>query len=324
MPTALEMPATSPGGTSAVPEIGLAFKPVEHLQDGRQDGTVESKADRTERLRGSRIERELARIAMALGWQVREERRKRHLSLRSVAGLADVSLGTVHNVEAGRVCALETYLRLADALRLKAEFELADPRRRESLARRAVDPVHALMGEVEAAHLRSVGFDVGLDEPFQRFQFAGRADVVAWSVERRALLHIENKTHFPDLQDTFGAFNAKRSYLGAELAARAGVGRWRSETHVIAALWSAEVLHALRIHAASFASVCPDPAAAFDSWWSGASPATGRATSLVILDPGEPRRRDPRPWRPMAEAAQLRPRYRDYADAVELLGLGGR
>ena len=85
-----------------------------------------------------------------------------------------------------------------------------------------------------------------------------------------------------------------------------------------------EVLHALRIHAASFASVCPDPAAAFDSWWSGASPATGRATSLVILDPGEPRRRDPRPWRPMAEAAQLRPRYRDYADAVELLGLGGR
>jgi transcriptional regulator with XRE-family HTH domain len=264
----------------------------------------------------------MVRVAILLGTAIHEERRRRRLSLRDVAGLADVSMGTVHNVEAAQVCSLETYVRLADSLGLKTEFDLADPRHREPLTRRAADPVHAAMGEAEAAHVRRLGFEVGLDEPFQHFQFAGRGDVAAWSVEHRALLHIENKTRFPDLQDCFGAFNAKRSYLGAELAERCGVSRWRSETHVIAALWSAEALHTLRLHEASFASVCPDPVDVFEAWWRGEPPETGRYSVLVVFDPAEGRRCDRRRWVAGNEIERVRPRYRDYADAVDLLGLG--
>ena len=293
-------------------------EPVEHLQDP----TPDSEADRADRLRNQRVGRELVRIVATLGAAIHEERRRRHMSLREIARLARVGLGTAHAVEAGKVCALETYIRLADALRLKAEFELADPRRRDSPTRRAVDPVHAAMGEAQASHLRALGLEVGLDEPFQHYHFAGRADLVARSVELQALLHVENKTRFPDLQDCFGSFNSKRTYLGDELAARLGVGRWRSETHVMAALWSGETLQVLRAHAASFASVCPGPSDSFDAWWRGAPPAAGRQRVLVVFDPEEGRRSDRRRWLGLDELSGARPRYRDYAEAVSLLKVG--
>lgn len=294
------------------------FEPVEHLQDPMSY----SEADRADRLRNQRVGRELARIVATLGAAIHEERRRRHISLREIARLARVGLGTAHAVEAGNVCALETYIRLADALRLKAEFELADPRRRDSPTRRAVDPVHAAMGEAQASHLRALGFEVGLDEPFQHYHFAGRADLVAWSVERQALLHIENKTRIPDLQDCFGSFNAKRTYLGDELAARLGVGRWRSETHVMAALWSGETLPVLRAHAASFASVFPQPVDAFETWWRGVPPDSGRHRVVVIFDPAKGTRKDRRQWLGAIELPGVRPRYRDYAEAVSLLKVG--
>jgi hypothetical protein len=164
---------------------------------------------------------------------------------------------------------------------------------------------------------------VGIDEPFQHYQFAGRADVVAWSSERRALLHVENKTQFPDLQDAFGSFNAKRSYLGVEMAARVGLPQWRSETHVIAALWSAEVLHSIRRHEASFGSVCPDQADAFDAWWRKDPPMTGRHSILVLFDPAEGRCRDRRRWLTLSDLAHAWLRYRDYADAADTLRFGG-
>lgn len=271
-----------------------------------------------------RIDREVTRLRVMLGQQIREERVRRHLTVRAVGAMAGLGRATVHDIESGEVGSLGTYVRLADALRLRAVFELQDPRRREHLTRRAADPVHATMGEAEAAHLRALGFPVGIDEPFQHYQFAGRADVVAWSVEHEALLHIENKTRFPDLQDSFGSFNAKRNYLGAELATRAGIGHWRSETHVIAGLWSGEVLRSLRSHRASFASVCPDPHDAFESWWRGKPPATGRHAIFVVFDPKKGRRRDRRRWLGLGEFGAARPRYHDYAEAVELLGLDRR
>jgi hypothetical protein len=236
-----------------------------------------------------------------------------------VADLAGVGLTTVHDVESGRPASLETYVRLAHALRLRPKFELTDPRRREPATRRAQDPVHAAMGEAEAEHLRAIGFHVGIDEPFQHYQFAGRADVVAWSAERAALLHVENRTRFPDIQESFGSFNAKRSYLGPDIAVRAGVLRWRSETHVVAALWSAETLRTIRAHAASFASVCPDPSATFESWWRGDPPRSGRHSTMLFFDPIGGGRSDRRRWVGLADLPGLRPRYRDYADAVDEL-----
>jgi hypothetical protein len=174
------------------------------------------------------------------------------------------------------------------------------------------------MGEVESAHLRALGFDVGLDEPFQHFQFAGRADLVAWSVERCALMHIENRTRFPNIQDAFGSYNAKRAYLGSELARRLGLPQWRSETHVMAALWSSEATHQIRLHSSSFRSVCPDPAEAFCGWWNGNPPPTGRSSALVLFDPAAPGHGGK--FRLAAlELDHVRPRHHDYAAALAAL-----
>ena len=299
-------------------ELRGAFDLVGQLRDS----PLVTKPDRTAARRDERVALELARVAVLLGEAIRDERRRRQLTLRDLATSAGLGLGTAQAAEVGKVCSLETYVRLADALRLKPEFRMVDPNRRQPTDSRSLDLVHAAMGEFEVAHLRARGLQVGLDEPFQHFQFAGRADVVAWSAESRAFLHIENKTRFPDIQGAFGSFNAKRSYLGAELAVRMGIGHWRSETHVIVALWSAEVLHSIRLHSASFRSVCPDPPFAFGGWWHEDPPTGGRYSILVVLDPARSRRNDRRQWLGMDSLADARPRYRDYANAVAVMGRG--
>ena len=84
------------------------------------------------------------------------------------------------------------------------------------------------MSELEAGHLRRLAFPVGVDEPYQHFQFAGRADVAAWDIGRRALLHLENRTRNPDFQEAAGSYNGKRAYLAASIGGRVGVNRWAS------------------------------------------------------------------------------------------------
>ncbi|HEX7491746.1 MAG TPA: helix-turn-helix transcriptional regulator [Candidatus Limnocylindrales bacterium] len=272
----------------------------------------------------SRIERQVAGQAIGLGLQVAAERRRRHLTLRDLAEMAGLGRATVHDIESGREGSLGAYVRLAAALGLKTDFNLVDARRRESASASAKDPVHASMGEAEVARFRPLGFRVGLDEPYQHYQFAGRADFVAWSPEPPVLLHIENKTALPDIQEAIGAFNAKRNYLGAELAARSGVERWRSEAHVLAVLWSAEAMTALRSHRASFEAVCPDGPDGFERWWSGAPPASGMRKILILFDPVEGVRADRRRWVGLGELATVRPRFRGYAEAVAMVAKNRR
>ncbi len=237
--------------------------------------------------------------------------------MKLLGDMSNLAPSTVAKVEAGEPVLLTTYARLARSLGLHLELQLVDPRaRRLAGATRQADAVHAAMGEAEAAHLRRHGFEIRLDEPYQHFQFAGRADLVAWSTEPPALLHIENKTELADLQDLFGTFNAKRSYLGPQLASRAGVRRWVSETHVIAALWSSDVLRTLRRHRASFESVCPDNPDAFERWWSGTTPPPNRNATLILFDPAEGRRADRRHWIGASDVDGVRPRYRDYSEAA--------
>ncbi len=222
---------------------------------------------------------------------------------------------------------LETYARLATALGLRTEVELVDPRRRAARAPRDEDPVHAAMGEAEAAHLHALRFTVSLDEPFQHYQFAGRADLVAWDHDRRALLHLENRTRFPNIQETFGSYNAKRAYLPAALAERLGLrAGWRSVTNAIVALWTAEVLHTLRLRTASFRAVCPDPPGDLAAWWSGAPPAaaTRASSTLVIFDPLAGLRATRRRFVGLDEVRTIEPRYRGYAAALEAVAPEGR
>jgi hypothetical protein len=230
----------------------------------------------------------------------------------------------VHWTESGRPASLLTYARLATALDLQPTLELVDPRKRAHAAR-SEDPVHAAMGELEARYLSAHGHTVALDEPFQHYQFAGRADVVAFDLDRRALLHLENRTRFPNIQDAFGSYNAKRQYMPAVLAQRLGLrGGWGVVTHAIVGLWSAEVLHAVRLREASFRSVCPHPPDDFLAWWEGRIPEPGRSTStLVILDPLAKLGRRSR-FAGLDGALHVRPRYRGYAEALSSLTSAGQ
>jgi hypothetical protein len=227
----------------------------------------------------------------------------------------------VQSVEAGIAASLDTYARLASALGLRPELTFTDPRRRGSTMR-SEDPVHSAMAERQAAHLQRFEFPVAIDEPYQHYQFAGRADLLAWDLSARALLHIENRTRFPNLQEAAGSFNAKKAYLPQAIAERLGVrGGFTSVTHAMVVLWSAEVLHTLRIRTATFRSMCPDPLDAFQSWWSGAPPGPGTHRTLVVFDPALDLGRRAT-FRGLEPVATLRPRYAGYAAAADSLGRG--
>jgi HTH-type transcriptional regulator/antitoxin HipB len=268
----------------------------------------------------------LARIALEAGQQIRAERMRRGWTLRDLASKAGVALGVAHDAEAGGVLTLESYARLATALGLRPSLDLAELRGRPHGARtgyEAGDVVHAAMGELEARELAAPGRTLAIDEPYQHYQFAGRADVLAW--DRQNLLHIENRTRFPNFQEAAGSYNAKRQYLAGSLAERAGIGPggWRSVTHVMACLWSSEVLHTIRLRRASFAALCPDPPDALLAWLRGETPAAGVSSSLVVLDPLVPFGSRRRTIAAVEEPPHLDPRYRSYADAAEALRRAG-
>lgn len=260
----------------------------------------------------------LRRVWVGLGLRLREARQAKRWSIPELARRAGVSRWLVYGVERGHPVSIDALARLGDALRLRLEVDLVDDgQTRQQVAARQADPVHAAMGEFELRHLRPLGHPTALDEPYQHYQFAGRADVAAWDLATRALLHIENRTRFPDFQEMAGSFNAKRAYLGGVLAARLGIRSWRSETHVMAGLWSSEVLSVVKSMKDSFRTICPDPMDAFAAWWAGLPPATGKTAALVILDPFTAGRQ--RAFGSLEEALGARPRYRGYADVAQLL-----
>jgi transcriptional regulator with XRE-family HTH domain len=261
----------------------------------------------------------LARMAGTAGQTAHDERLRRRWSLVDLAARAGISKSHLQDVEAGAPASLETYARVALALDLRPELRLVDPRRSPRAQRPDQDLVHAAMGEVIAARHKAVGRKVALDEPYQHYQFAGRADVIAWDVEQRALLHVENRTQFPNVQEALGSYGAKRNYLGPVLAERFGIGRWSTVTHVMAVLWSADVLRVLKLRATSFDAACPDGIAAFESWWNGELPPHRRVTSaLVVFDPAPDLGRSRR-FVALDVARGKAARYRNYADAAERL-----
>jgi transcriptional regulator with XRE-family HTH domain len=256
------------------------------------------------------------RVAVAIGAAVRDARLSRRWSSRGLAARARVSAATVANVEAGRRASLDVYARLASALGLPLDVALGGTDRRS--AREESDLVHAAMGELEARLVRSLDYGVAIDHPYQHYQFAGRADVLAWRREPAALLHIEDRTRFPDLQQAAGSYDAKRQYLAASVARQLGLPRFSSETHVMAGLWSAEVIHSIRLRSATFSVLCPDPDDRLRAWFSGSPPAGGVTSSLVLLDPLA-RRRSQAMISLEAVLAGARPRLRGYRDAAERL-----
>jgi transcriptional regulator with XRE-family HTH domain len=250
-----------------------------------------------------------------MGTRLAEAARDRRWTTAQLAAESGLSRSLAYHALAGDPVSLDALMRMVTALGMKVEWQLVDPRRKAPRPRQ--DLVHSAMGEYEARHLAHLGVRIAIDEPYQHYQFAGRADLVAWDINSKSLLHIENRTRFPDFQESAGSFAAKRAYLGASLASRLGIPRWRSETHVVAALWSSEVLHTLRLRTASFRALCPDPVNLFANWWSGTFPTSGVAAVLAVLDPLAAGRQ--RPFVGLDQALSVRPRHNGYVDAATKL-----
>lgn len=264
-----------------------------------------------------RTERATDRLFASLAADARATRRRRKLTLDQVAQAAGLSRASVVALEGGGRVSVAAAVAIATAIGLELEMALIDPRRRHGRSM-AEDPVHAALGEIEAARLASQGRPVAIDEPYQHYQFAGRADLMSWALDAKALLHVENRTRFPNIGEVAGAWNAKRRWLGPETARRIGITRFDSETHVMVALWSAEVLHELRRRPATFRALAPDPPDAWAAWWDGTAPRPGRTSTLVLLDPFATGRK--RPWIGLDEALDgARPRVRGYAEAAALV-----
>jgi len=253
-----------------------------------------------------------SRLASEVGQELRSERLRRLWTLEEVGRRAGLTASMVQRIESGGLASVDAYVRIGLALGLTPRLTMRNVR--DERPQRDADPVHATLGEVEATQLRAAGFEVMLDEPYQHFQFAGRADVVAVDRAIPALLHVENRTRFPDI---VGSYNAKRAYLAADLARRLAVaGGIRSTTHVVVALWASEVLHAIRLRESTFRAVCP----VFSSWWDGSAPRDGGVTSsLVVFDPLPGQRRSRRRWVGLGSIRSIEPRYRGYTDALDAL-----
>jgi hypothetical protein len=224
-------------------------------------------------------------------------------------------------LEAGHPGSVVGYLRVGDALGFRLDLDLVDPRRSKAPLR-SEDPVHAAMGDWLAGRMTSLGYRVMLDEPYQHYQFAGRADFVAWTPQPPALLHVENKTRLPNTQEAIGSYNAKRAYLPAVLAQRLGLRRgFMSVTNVMAVLWSAEAMHDVRLRASTFAATCPDPLTGFEAWLGGDPAPRGVTSILAIVDPTARGRR--RTIAGLPELGSIRARYRGYAEALEAFRAAG-
>ncbi len=262
-------------------------------------------------------------MANGFGLELRDARVTRRWTLRDVADRAGVAIASVHAAESGRPVSLETYARLAVALgrRPRLSLETRSGRGGERGGTIAQDLVHAAMGEVEARQLARRGHYLALDEPYQYFQFAGRADLLAWDLDARALLHIENKSRLTDIQDLAGSYNAKRVYLASVMAERFGLGPagWTSVTHALVVLWSSEVLHVLRLRQATFAALCPSPLDPFAAWWNGEVIAPGVTSSLVLFDPATGLSSRRMRFVGADRVASVTSRYRGYAEAAAAL-----
>jgi len=262
-----------------------------------------------------------SRFAARIGAAIGQERVRRLWTTGDVAARARVSPSTVSNVEAGRRASLDVYARLAVALGLTLDVSLEAKRRRGT--REPSGSVHAAMGEIEARWLHELGYEVAIDHPYQHYQFAGRADVLAWTLEPPALLHIENRTRFPNLQEAAGSYNAKRQYLAKVVAGQLGFARFASETHVTIGLWSAEVIHSVRLRSATFHALGPDSRERLDAWLRGDPPTAGTSSSVVLLDPFVIGRQAPMVALEHVLAG-ARPRVRGYHEAAERLRTDGR
>jgi transcriptional regulator with XRE-family HTH domain len=125
-----------------------------------------------------------------------------------VAARAGISQQTVSRVERGRFGPVSTSVLKAAAEAIEADLTLGLRWRGPKLAR-LLDRRHAHLQDRAVRLLSNLGWEVRVEESFNRFGERGSVDILAWRADRRALLVVEIKSELVDLQETIRTLDMK-------------------------------------------------------------------------------------------------------------------
>lgn len=156
--------------------------------------------------------------AVAMGRMLRMLRIRRgwrQLDVSTKAGLSAAAIGRHENGLVGSMRALE---RHASVFSLRVDVRLAG---RSGEVARLADEEHAAIAERIATRLRGLGLAVDVEVSFSEWGERGRFDLLAYDPRAQKLLAIEVKTLLVDLQELFGALDAKQR-LATTVAAKRG------------------------------------------------------------------------------------------------------
>src|SRR4051794_38267243 len=135
---------------------------------------------------------------------------RRHLGLRQVdvARAATVDQKVVSLIERGELprVSVDAFRRVCAALGIDPVLEL---RWRGGHGERLIDRVHSAIVERVVAELAGAGWGCEPEFSFNVFGERGSVDVLAWHPASRALLIVEAKSRFTDLQALLMALSRK-------------------------------------------------------------------------------------------------------------------
>lgn len=150
---------------------------------------------------------------------------RQHLGLRQedLSAMSGVSQSSVSRVERGiaETMSVADLDRIAQALNVRLSL---DAWWRGGDLARLMDAGHAAIVEYVVGLLRAAGWQVIVEYTFNVFGERGSVDIVAWHAERRALLLVEVKSRFTDLQEMLATFARKLRLVPPLLAESEG---WR-------------------------------------------------------------------------------------------------
>jgi transcriptional regulator with XRE-family HTH domain len=160
-----------------------------------------------------------------LGRAFRAVRIRLHLRQRDLAEQCGVSQSVISRVERGiaEVMSLADLRRIADSLNIRLSI---DAWWRGGDLNRLLDADHATIVDYIVGRLRSARWEVLVEYGFNHYGERGSVDIVAWHPRLRALLLVEVKSRFFDLQEMLATFARKLRIVPPLLAEARG---WRPE-----------------------------------------------------------------------------------------------
>jgi transcriptional regulator with XRE-family HTH domain len=153
-----------------------------------------------------------------MGRLLRMLRIKRNWRQVDVGKRANASAAAVGRHENGRIGSIGALERHAGVFSLRVDVRLVG--RSGGLVRLA-DEEHAAIAEDVATRLQRLGLAVDAEVSFSEWGERGRFDLLAYDPKRQMLVIVEVKTLLVDLQDLFGALDAKQR-LAATVASKRG------------------------------------------------------------------------------------------------------